>query len=132
MESQPSARLCVSLGQAGDRLDSEILELSETLADVAPDHIILRQMAGYERGRQPAEVAELIRRGLLERSYPPERVAIVEGELTALDEAMTWAGPVISSCCWSISSEARSPTGSASAAQRIRRPLTSPRDVCLA
>ena len=93
IESQPSARLCVSLGQAGDRLDSEILELSETLADVAPDHIILRQMAGYERGRQPSEVAELIRQGLLERSYPPERVAIVEGELTALDEAMTWAEP---------------------------------------
>ena len=50
-------------------------------------------MAGYERGRQPSEVAELIRQGLLERSYPPERVAIVEGELTALDEAMTWAEP---------------------------------------
>ena len=90
---QPGARLCVSLGQAGDRLDSEILALGDTLSAMGTDRVILREMAGYERGRAPAEVATMIRQRLIELEYDSTNIHIVKGEINALDDALSWSKP---------------------------------------
>ena len=90
---QPGARLCVSLGQAGDRLDSEILALGDTLSAMGTDRVILREMAGYERGRAPTEVATMIRQRLIEQDYDSTNIHIVKGEINALDDALAWSKP---------------------------------------
>jgi len=90
---QNDARLCVSLGQAGDRLDSEIYALSDTLSAMGTDRVILREMAGYERGRAPTEVATMIRKRLIEQNYDSDNIQIVKGEVKALDDAFNWAKP---------------------------------------
>jgi cyanophycin synthetase len=90
---QTGARLCVSLGQAGDRLDSEILALGDTLSAMGTDRVILREMAGYERGREPTEVATMIRQQLIEQNYDSNNIDIVKGEVKALDNAFNWAKP---------------------------------------
>ena len=61
MQQHPESRVCVSLGQAGDRQDDEIYALADTLAAMKTDHVILREMAGYERGRGVQEVASMIK-----------------------------------------------------------------------
>ena len=93
IDAQSGARLCVSLGQAGDRLDSEILALGDTLAAMGTDRVILREMTGYERGRAPAEVATMIRQRLIENNYDDQSIRIVKGEVAALEDAMNWAKP---------------------------------------
>jgi len=93
LQQRPGARLCVSLGQAGDRQDQEIIDLALTLASVVPDHVIIREMTGYERGRAYHEVPKLIESSLLERGLGPEQIQIVEGEIPALEAAMAWARP---------------------------------------
>ncbi len=56
----------------GDRRDEDILALS-TAAAPAFDYFILREDDDL-RGRQPGEVAELLRRGLLQAGVPAERI----------------------------------------------------------
>ena len=50
-------RLHLLLGQAGNRSDEAIGELAATAAAFAPDHIVLKDMAGYQRGRESGAVA---------------------------------------------------------------------------
>jgi cyanophycin synthetase len=93
MQQHPESRVCVSLGQAGDRQDDEIYALADTLAAMNTDHVILREMAGYERGRGVQEVASMIKHRLHEHDFADDQVLIVDGEINALDAAMTWARP---------------------------------------
>ncbi|MBM65888.1 MAG: Mur ligase [Myxococcales bacterium] len=93
LDQRPNSRLCVSLGQAGDRLDEEILDLAATLAAVQPDQVIIREMTGYERGRADLEVPHLIQAGLLSRGISAAQIKIVRDEVAALEAAMDCTQP---------------------------------------
>lgn len=69
-------RLHLLLGQAGNRSDEAIGELAATAAAFAPDHIVLKDMAGYQRGRESGAVAGVLRAALLRSGVPAG--AIVE------------------------------------------------------
>jgi UDP-N-acetylmuramyl tripeptide synthase len=55
-----SKRVLVLLGQAGDRDDDSIRELVQATWEGRPDHVILKEMPRYLRGRQPGEVLEIM------------------------------------------------------------------------
>lgn len=86
-------RLCVSLGQAGDRGDDEIRSLGTTLATMAPDLVILREMVGYERGRSYREVPALIAQSLGDHGFAADQILTRDSEVEALEAAMSWAKP---------------------------------------
>jgi len=93
LEQRPGSRLCVSLGQAGDRQNQEIIDLADTLSAVHPDRVIAREMTGYERGRGALEVPHLIRDGLCQRGMTMDQIGVVRDEIQALEEAMKWSRP---------------------------------------
>lgn len=69
-------RLHLLLGQAGNRTDEAIAGLAATAAAFGPDHVVLKDMDGYLRGRGSGEVAALLRTAL--RGHGVDDAAIVE------------------------------------------------------
>jgi cyanophycin synthetase len=89
----PGGRLAVSVGQAGDRSDRDIINLAEALRTVEPELVLARDIPGYERGRAPGEVASLLRSQLLEGGTPEEGVQLCADEMDAVAKGLAWARP---------------------------------------
>ena len=78
------------IASPGDRRDEDILALAAAAAP-AFDYVILREDDDL-RGRQPGEVGELLRRGLLQAGLPAERICpSVYGEADAVVKALEMA-----------------------------------------
>ncbi len=91
--AEPHARLALVLGQAGNRADTEIRELAATAASFRPGLVVLKDIAGMERGRAPGEVAALLREELLRRGLSSEALAFESREADAALCALAWARP---------------------------------------
>lgn len=90
-------QLSLLLGQAGNRRDTEIRELAEVVAEFAPDRIMLKDIAGFLRGRTEGEVAALLREALLAQGTASSAIETCLDEVAAartlLDSAQ--AGDVV-------------------------------------
>ena len=86
-------RLHLLLGQAGDRSDSAIAELAATAAAFHPDHVVLKDMDGYLRGRHSGEVAQLLRAGLLRHGVAAGAIVECLDETEAVRSIVAAAGP---------------------------------------
>lgn len=64
-------RLGLLLGQAGNRDDDAIGELARTAAAARPARVVLKELPGMLRGRQPGEVPALLARALQAAGLPP-------------------------------------------------------------
>jgi len=86
-----SGRLALLLGQAGNRKDEDILRLADTAAAYRPDLVVLKGVDGYERGRAPGEVPQLLRTALLGLGVAEDRLPVAIRELDAARTALQWA-----------------------------------------
>ena len=91
--AQRRGRLGLILGHAGNRLDADIRELATTAARFSPDRVLLKDIAGYERGRQSGEVAAVLRAALLEHGIPDTAISFVAEEPDAVRTLLDWAQP---------------------------------------
>ncbi len=91
--SMRPARLLLLLGQAGNRQDDALAALAAAAWSARPDRIILKELEGYRRGREPGEVPVLLHRELVQLGAPPERLVTVLDEVAAVDAALAWAAP---------------------------------------
>jgi len=89
----PAKRRLVLLGQAGDRDDGAIAELARLTARSGFDRVVLKEMKGYQRGREEGEVVELLTKALREAGFPPERCSFAQSETSGVDQALEWAEP---------------------------------------
>jgi UDP-N-acetylmuramyl tripeptide synthase len=89
----PSARRAILLGQAGDRDDAAIRGLARSAATLKPDHVVLKEMTTFLRGRAPGEIPHLMRDELVARGTFPEAIEIADGEVAAVEAALQWARP---------------------------------------
>lgn len=80
-------RRILVLDAVGDRRDEDIEHLAAISARYA-DHIIVYEDKDL-RGRQPGEIASILRRGLEKSGYPAERVEEVLDEFMAADRALS-------------------------------------------
>jgi len=87
----PQARLALLLGQAGNRGDAELRQLAATAAAFHPDRIVLKDIAGMQRGRAGGEVAAVLRDELLRRGVNAGALAYRSDELDAARDALAWA-----------------------------------------
>jgi cyanophycin synthetase len=87
------ARLCLLLGQAGNRDDAAIGELARTAARFAPDRIVIKELPLMLRGRVLGEVPALLERALLSAGVAAERICFEPNELTAAMSLLDGAGP---------------------------------------
>ena len=88
-----TGRLAVLLGQAGNREDADIRKLAATVAQARPDFVVLKDMVGYERGRQAGEVPAILHEALQVGGIPESAIAICLDELEAVAKLLAWALP---------------------------------------
>ncbi len=86
-------RLLLLLGQAGDREDDAIRELARTAWAAGPDRVVLREMAGYARGRAPGEVPAILAAELARLGARADQLETCLDEHEAVAEALAWARP---------------------------------------
>jgi cyanophycin synthetase len=89
--SRAGGRLGLLLGQAGNREDEAIRSLAATAARHAPDLLVLKDLEGFLRGREPGEVPELLRRELAAQGVGAERLWVVLPEEEAVLALLGWA-----------------------------------------
>ena len=86
-------RLGLVLGHAGNRGDSDIERLAATAARFAPQLVVLKELEGYLRGREPGEVPRILRAALLRAGLPGQSLPTHATELDAVRCALAWGQP---------------------------------------
>jgi UDP-N-acetylmuramyl tripeptide synthase len=89
----PAERRLVMVGQAGDRSDAAIRELARAAWSLKPDHIVVKDMAEFLRGRAPGEVPELLASELHRMGARNEAVSRVGPDIEGVRLALEWARP---------------------------------------
>ena len=86
-------RVILLMGQAGDRSDRDIAELVRAACEMRPTRLLVAELPGYERGRQPFEVPELIRQDAISCGQDSDRIEICDGPREATRAALQQAQP---------------------------------------
>lgn len=89
--STPPGRLGLLLGQAGNRSDAAIADLATLAVQFAPERIVLKDLAGYMRGRQAGEVPALLHAQLIQAGMSEEKIATILSEVEAACSLLGWA-----------------------------------------
>ncbi|MBT9556988.1 MAG: hypothetical protein IV100_13210 [Myxococcales bacterium] len=86
-------RLFVSTAHPGDRSDDALSETSAIIAASTPEHVYIRELIGYLRGRAPGETPAKLREALQRHGLPASSVIDAADEVDALKRALAVAGP---------------------------------------
>lgn len=87
------ARLGISLGHAGNRLDDALRAVARTVARYRPDRIVLKDVDGYLRGRLTGEVAQVIGEALQAEGVPRQAIEFIPDEVQGIRSLLDWAQP---------------------------------------
>ena len=83
-----ASRHIVLMGQAGDRQDTDIADLVRAVCSMEPDHLLVCELPGYERGRQTGAVPELIREFAMGEGVPKEAIMLFASPLEGVKKAL--------------------------------------------
>lgn len=86
-------RRILLMGQAGDRLDKDIMEMTRAGCSMSPDHLMICEMPGYERGREVGEAAAIIRKAALESGMEAGAITHYDSPSAATEHALKTAQP---------------------------------------
>ena len=75
------------IGAPGDRRDEDLREAGRLFGSF--DHVIVKEVEKYRRGRRPGETAELIAEGLRDGGLDAARIEVIQDEPAAVDRAVT-------------------------------------------
>lgn len=89
----PAERVILLMGQAGDRLDEDIADLVRAACSVWPAQLLVAELPGYERGREPHEVPQLIRQEAIRYGIPEDAIEMFPSPGEATAEALARARP---------------------------------------
>lgn len=89
----PAERVILLMGQAGDRLDKDIEDLTRAACAMKPDKLLISELPGYERGREPFAVPDVIRAAGLEAGIRSEIIRIFPDPKNATKQALEEAAP---------------------------------------
>ena len=89
----PAKRVILLMGQAGDRLDKDIADLVKAACSINPGQLLVAELPGYERGREPFEVPELIRTEAVKSGIAENAIEIFPGPREATAQALSRARP---------------------------------------
>jgi UDP-N-acetylmuramyl tripeptide synthase len=89
----PSSRIVLLMGQAGDRLDKDIADMVKAACGMKPDQLLVAQLPGYERGREPHEVPDLIRKEAIRCGTPENHIEHFSDPSEATATALQRARP---------------------------------------
>jgi cyanophycin synthetase len=89
----PAERVILLMGQAGDRLNQDIIDLVKAACSIRPGQLLVAELPGYERGREPFEVPELIRMEAVKSGIPENAVEVFPEPREATAQALSRARP---------------------------------------
>lgn len=89
----PSKRRLIMLGQAGDRSDEDIKNLTRTACDLSPDQVIVTEVEQYLRGREPGEIPRIICSELQKEGISAAKITQVNNAMEGVRAALAWAEP---------------------------------------
>jgi UDP-N-acetylmuramyl tripeptide synthase len=89
----PAKRRLVLVGQAGDRSDEAIRALARAAWELEPDHVVVKDMEAYLRGRAPGEVPALLADEFTRLGIREESLSRAGEEIAAVRRALAWARP---------------------------------------
>jgi cyanophycin synthetase len=92
-ETIPAQRRLLLVGQAGDRSDEAIRELARAAWKLRPNHIVVKEMETYLRGRAPGEVPGLLADEFSRLGAPEESISWAGPEIAGVRRALEWARP---------------------------------------
>ena len=90
---QGDGRLGLVLGQAGNRENKDIIELARVAARYKPARVVLKDMLGYERGRESGEVADILRTALIEGGVAEDALVFHRDETDGVVDLLKWSQP---------------------------------------
>lgn len=89
----PARRRLLMIGQAGDRRDADIRALAEEAWALGLDHVVVKEMGKYRRGRAPREVPGILTDAFREAGAEDAQVTYRETEPEGLEFALEWLEP---------------------------------------
>lgn len=84
-------RLAILLGHAGNREDADLRAVAATAASSRPELVVLKDIAGYERGRAPGEIAVIMRSALRGAGIDDACIRDCGDEIEAARQPLAWA-----------------------------------------
>ena len=88
-----AGRLGLLLGQAGNRKDADIRELTQVAAQFHPALVVVKEDEAHLRGRAPEEIPRIIRAELKRLGFADSALPMVSSEVEAVRYALEWARP---------------------------------------
>jgi cyanophycin synthetase len=88
-----AGRLAILCGYGGDRSDESMRASANLIRAQRPALVVLRDLAGYQRGRQEGEVRALFRAELVARGMHDAEIEDAPSEVESLRRALAWAKP---------------------------------------
>jgi UDP-N-acetylmuramyl tripeptide synthase len=89
----PARRRLVLVGQAGDRTDSSIRDLARIVWSARPERVVIKEMTGHLRGREPGEVPRLLTEELIAAGAPAAALGQADSEIAGVRQALAWSRP---------------------------------------
>lgn len=89
----PAKRRLVMVGQAGDRSDEAIRELARAVWSLRPDHVVVKDMDEYLRGRPVGEVPTLLANEFSRLGLPDQAVSRAGPDIAGVRRSLEWALP---------------------------------------
>lgn len=89
----PARRRLFLHGQAGDRGDDDIRDMTRVIWNAGPDMVVVKELDTKLRGRQPGEVPAVIVDELRKLGAGDDDFIVAGNEIDAVRQALEWARP---------------------------------------
>ena len=89
----PAQRRLLLVGQAGDRSDDAIRGLARAAWALRLDHVVVKEMESYLRGRQVGEISSLLADEFSRLGLPEEAISWAGPEIAGVRRALEWSRP---------------------------------------
>jgi cyanophycin synthetase len=86
-------RLLIGIGLPGDRSLDAAKAVADTIAEVKPDRVIVKEMPNYLRGRPVGELSGVLRKTLSKRGVSAKRVQYVQNDAETIRLCLEWLKP---------------------------------------
>jgi UDP-N-acetylmuramyl tripeptide synthase len=87
----PGGRRGLVLGQAGNRDDDAIRGLARSAWPIGIDHVVLKEMEAYRRGRPLGEIPGLLAAEFRRLGLDDAAIEFADSEVAAVEKALDWA-----------------------------------------
>jgi len=93
VQKMPAKRRLITIGQAGDRRESDFHDVAMCAVHSGADRILIKEQIKDLRGRELGEVPAIMKKSLLGAGISEDRIEILGSEMEATIAALDWAEP---------------------------------------